>query len=422
MRSVEQELAFQMGRELSPLFIGYALFIAECAVRDRPDQLFFLTREGEFFHRVFTNLFPDGHFAGHKLPTASVLCVSRIATFSASIKNVTPLEFNRIWSLFSAQKISTLFAILDIDPEIFTGALSKFNLSPDDIIVDPTNDLRILEFFNHQKFVAAAHASISSKRKLLEIYLAQNGINPGQKIGFVDIGWRGTIQDNIALLLPNNNTVGYYLGLKLFLNDQPTNTSKYAFGPDERISRNSKFFETFEPLELLCNSSNGNVAGYKVDGNRIVPIRQLNGAENAVVTNYTRYFQDGVMDGISAQEHSIQYKLVSSNEMRDVGFNLWNTISSKPPNELLEAYFATPQDDQFGAGGFFDRSESPSVTMLIQAVFSLKTRRQIIQYVKRSQWIAAVSGMKISQSNKLALKILLGAARYYKLVRQQFRN
>jgi FMN phosphatase YigB (HAD superfamily) len=52
--------ALRIGAQAAPLFIGFALWIAEQAILKKLDHLYFFTREGEFFHKIFSSLFPHG--------------------------------------------------------------------------------------------------------------------------------------------------------------------------------------------------------------------------------------------------------------------------------------------------------------------------------------------------------------------------
>ncbi|MGY4659354.1 FMN phosphatase YigB (HAD superfamily) [Pseudomonas chlororaphis] len=110
----KEAAAFRLGVEAAPLFIGQGLWIAEQAITQRLDKIFFLTREGEFFRRVYEELFPRLEIYGHPLPPHDDLEVSRLSTFVASMEHVTPQEFERIWSLNRSQKVAGLFSTLGL--------------------------------------------------------------------------------------------------------------------------------------------------------------------------------------------------------------------------------------------------------------------------------------------------------------------
>lgn len=408
---------FRLGLDAAPLFIGFALFVAERTIIDHPDRLFFLTREGEFFFRLFKTLFPAGRHAGHVLPPCAVLAASRQATFAASIEAVSTEEFRRIWNLNWQQRLSTLFGILGVEPQAFLPLLERVDLSPDELLVRPQEDPRIEKLIADPFFSGHVLARAREKRETLAAYLEQQGVRDGEKIGIVDIGWRGTIQDNLARIMPQCETAGYYLALRTFLNPQPSNVVKHAFGPDERFDDVSAFFETFEPLELLCNSPSGSVSGYQVakDGT-IAPERQTQEQENVVIERFVRHFQDGVLFAAEAWRPLIVNHAVMASETRSMALQIWKKLTASPPEELVDAYYAAPQHDVFGYGGYFDRNSAPSLATLSLAPFSRRRRHEVIQYVRRTQWAPAISGLKTDFLHKTALKSVFWLARRYKKV------
>ena len=126
--SAKQTAALCLGAQAAPLFIGFALWIAEQAVLQKLDRLYFFTREGEFFHRIFCAIFPQGRLSGHDLPPADILEVSRLSTFAPSMKDASIQEMSRIWSLFKVQSVSGLFATLGLDIGKFLELLETLGL------------------------------------------------------------------------------------------------------------------------------------------------------------------------------------------------------------------------------------------------------------------------------------------------------
>ena len=82
--------------------------------------------------------------------------------------------------------------------------------------------------FDDSGFKETLWQHVMQQRALLKNYFATKGLTDdiNARICVVDVGWRGTIHDNIALLYPDIHFTGIYLGLQKFLNEQPSNTSK----------------------------------------------------------------------------------------------------------------------------------------------------------------------------------------------------
>jgi hypothetical protein len=387
----KQAAAYRLGAEAAPLFIGFALWIAEQAVVEKLDRIYFLTREGEFFYQVFSALLPQGKFFGHNLPPCDVLAVSRLATFVASMQHVSIEEMARIWTLFKSQSISGLFTTLGLDVGDFAAVLDGIGLKVDDVADDPLNLPVLKQLFQTEPFVNAVKHSISSQKDMVFDYLKHNGLRPNNRVGVVDIGWRGTIQDNLAILMPHTHLHGIYLGLRRLINPQPCNVSKSAYGPDE--NRSPEFFNLFEnfaALELLCSSAKGSVAGFRRIDGKVIPQRQIVESENAAFEDFTKHFQEGVLLAARHWQPYLERYVVTGAELRDPALHIWETLRRAPGRDLAELFMQTPQHDVFGFGDLFQRNQVPSVsTILLAPIFKLR-RRRLIEFVRRVQWSAAI--------------------------------
>src|SRR5690606_3326136 len=139
---------------------------------------------------------------------------------------------------------------------------------------------------------------LKTKRSALMAYLTAKDFPLTGSVAVVDIGWRGTIQDNLAYVLPSVRIDGFYLGLEKYLNPQPSNVRKFAFGPDINTEspQHADVFAKVDPIKMLCNSPHGSVVGYSVtEGATVNAQRLVSEAENAVYYDFVLYFQKGVI-------------------------------------------------------------------------------------------------------------------------------
>lgn len=393
--SAKQSAALCLGAQAAPLFIGFALWIAEQAILQKLDRLYFFTREGDFFHKVFCAIFPQGQLSGHELPPADILAVSRLSTFAPSMKDGSIQEMSRIWSLFKVQSVSGLFATLGLDVGKFSELLEMLGLNKTDVISDPENSLELRRLFETPAFAEAVKNSLATQASLLQIYLKQNGVNAGNRVGVVDIGWRGTIQDNIALLVPGVHFHGLYLGLRRVINAQPGNTTKAAYGPDENTSSGSTaLFTNFAAMELLCNSPFGSVVGYTLEDGRTNPQRHVDQEENAAYDEFVGPFQEGVLLAARHWQSYLERYVVSSDELRTMALHTWDKLRRVPDEGLVDAYLRTPQQDIFVYGEIFKRSQYPSLRTIFLSPFLASRRQQLIEFIRRVQWSEAIENAK----------------------------
>lgn len=393
--SAKQAAALCLGIQAAPLFIGFVLWIAEQSILQKLDRLYFLTREGEFFHKIFCAIFPQGRLSGHDLPPADILEVSRLSTFAPSMKDASIQEMSRIWSLFKVQSVSGLFSTLGLDIGKFSELLETLGLKETDVIRDPENSLDLRRLFETPAFAESAKNSLASQTSMLQSYLKQSGVHAGDRVGIIDIGWRGTIQDNISLLVPDAYFHGMYLGLRSFINAQPGNVSKAAYGPDENTSSESTaLFTNFAAMELLCNSAHGSVVGYFLENGRTNPRRYGEQEENAAFDEFVGPFQEGVLLAAQHWQSYLERYVVSSNELHTMALHVWDKLRRAPDEGLVEVYLHTPQLDIFGYGEIFKRSQYPSVGTIFLSPILASRRQQLIEFIRRVQWSEAIENAK----------------------------
>jgi FMN phosphatase YigB (HAD superfamily) len=393
--SAKQGAALRLGAESAPLFIGFALWIAKEAILQNLDRLYFLAREGEFFHKVFCTLFPQGRLSGHDLPPADILAVSRLSTFAPSMNNVSIQEMSRIWSLFKVQSVSGLFKTLGLDIGKFAELLKALDLKETEVISDPENSPELRQLFETAAFAEAAKAALESQANLLKGYLKQSGLNAGERVGIVDIGWRGTIQDNISMLVPDSHFHGMYLGLRRFINSQSDNITKAAYLHDENnTDEPTALFTNFAAMELLCNSPCGSVIGYTLEDGCITPQRHVDEDENAAYDEFVGPFQEGVLLAAQHWQSYIERYVVSSNDMSTMALHVWDTLRRAPDEGLVDVYLRTPQHDIFGYGDIFKKNQYPSLSTIFLSPILPTRRLQLIEFIRRVQWSEAIKNAK----------------------------
>ncbi len=415
--SAQQAVALGLGVQAAPLFIGFALWIAEQTIQQKLDRLYFFTREGEFFRKVFCALFPHNRLFGHDLPPTDILAVSRLSTFAASMTDGSIQEMSRIWSLFKVQSISGLFVTLGLDIGKFSVMLDTLGLKETDVFSNPEKSPELRRLFETPSFAESLKSALASQAVLLQSYFKQSGLKGGGRLGVVDIGWRGTIQDNIALLMPDAHFHGMYLGLRRVINTQPSNVSKAAYGLDENCcSEFSALFTNFAVMELLCNSPFGSVVGYYTSGDgQTIPQHHVDQQENAGYGEFVAPFQEGVLLAAQHWQSYIERYVVSSNELHAMALQVWDTLRRAPVEGLVDVYLRTPQHDIFGYGEIFKRSQYPSISTILLSPILTSRRRQLVEFIRRVQWSEAIENAKdIGTAHRTVLLMAFRAAHLVK--------
>lgn len=344
---------FVSGVKSSSLFLGFTLRIIEDAFASEADKVHFFSREGIFFERLYQKAVDiDVYDMRGEYPASDVLRVSRLATFAASLQEPLIDDLMRIWNLYSRQSLLALCKSLNLDIDSIASEACKYGLGIDEVIEYPWLDDRVKSLLlsdNARKIIA--EAVISQKSRLLG-YLSMHGITiqSSKALHIVDIGWRGTIQDNISYVLGNTTHIhGTYLGIDKYLNEQPVNTKKYGYlcdNNDISIERHLDLGDV-AVLEFISNAPGGSVLGYDKS---YTPITRVIDGEERVILDQLSKIQDGIIHGLGTLLAYIKAHGLTSEDCRDLSLSAFKSLKTNPCVALVDAYNVLHHNETFGTG------------------------------------------------------------------------
>lgn len=367
----KKEQLFKVGRSYSYLFYRFVKWIVNDCESKNIKKIYFFTREGEFYKQIFDVIKP-------KTIKSELLEVSRVATFCASLREVSVDELKRIWSLYSSQSMKALCKSLDIPLQKIENLLAKYHIRACEEIIYPWQDERVNRLFNDESFKKIIQSYIDEKKELITKYFSSKGLeDKKQDIAIVDIGWRGTIQDNICYILPNTMIYGYYFALYDFLNEQPINSAKYGFL--NQFKGGSKYLWNITPFEMLCNSPNGSTIGYSLD-NGIHAIRKVDQCENRSYDDCIQYVQTGIIEEIKENRNTF-----NDNDNKKI-FEALTNIIYQPNYNVAKAYFNLKHNEEFGVGDYVYKKKSFHYSWLFLGAFSRKYRAMFRDSLIDSTW------------------------------------
>jgi hypothetical protein len=125
--------------------------------------------------------------------------------------------------MYSRQTPRGLLVSIGAEAGDFAAAARRHGLELDEVIDGVHLDQRIRAFIGDREVKGRLQAINAERRTALLDYLGRQTDLDLDRMLVVDVGWRGTVQDNLARLLPDTHLVGWYLALFPFLNPQPAN-------------------------------------------------------------------------------------------------------------------------------------------------------------------------------------------------------
>jgi hypothetical protein len=418
LRTPQSTLEF--GQQNASLYLGFCCFIHDQASRLELDRIFFCTREGEFFKAVFDALFYQDEPTNREIKT-HILEVSRLATFGPSLKSLDAGSLMRIWHQYTEQSPFSFLTTLKLCPQEMQGYFERAGLPLNAPVAAPWCNREFMAVLGDEGFLAAANDQLAENRKLAVNYL-ETQFAGSERIGMVDIGWRGSTQDNLALIFEQKIIYGFYLGISRYFNKQPENVRKSAFGPNRNMS--AEIFDLLhavDVMEMISNSPGGSVTGYRSDPKgKPHALRKQDPAEDAAFLVFTKEFQDGVISAAREADPLHLMNEYADGHLKRRALTAWREILNHPSDELVRTYFSLKHNEEFGTGEFHDKSRIPSVTDILICPFSSRRWRKIREYVRYSQWAKGVSRRTdLSPVQRLTLPLLIKLGLMVKAVKHR---
>lgn len=255
----------------------------ENVIKNGVNTVFFFAREGEFLKKLF-DIYCVCLHKKYNLPiiNSKYLYVSRQATYGATLKNLPEETFEKLFESYSDMSISVFLSNLGFSGEQIKTVESFSPVSLNENIKNIKDSDEFSALKNSKDFKELYSKVIREKKELLNGYLAQEGFFDGDKAIVVDVGWKGSIQDNISLAIGSRVDIeGYYYGL---LNTsaiaKSNNKCGLIFSEYPYQSRNCKIW-SFDCnfFERLLSASHPSTKGYEVRDKEIAPIFNEFGSE-----------------------------------------------------------------------------------------------------------------------------------------------
>jgi len=186
---------------IGPLVGVFVQHIAEECRRLGLSKIFFLSREGYTFKKVWENcmplLYPDTN-----LPEIEYLYVSRMALAGAScaIEGLTQSSVNIAFLPPGNRDFRDVARIFKLDLEPLIPHLARHKLTEESCLspqhegYDQKNSVRLLELLEDESFQQEVKRQTLPANEALSRYLEDVDFFTHAQIAIVDIGWLGTIQ------------------------------------------------------------------------------------------------------------------------------------------------------------------------------------------------------------------------------------
>lgn len=374
------------GKVLSPIVVGFVLEIMEQAISRNCEFVYFFAREGVFFKKIYETLVDLDVYDLENYPKPKILYVSRRATFAASLSEFSIDEMMRMWNMYSTQSVEAMARSLNFDVDIVSDIARLYNLDPTYPIQYPWLNEDFKRFFYSVDLQTYANKSIKNQRAAVAKHLSNNGIDIHKNYNYliVDIGWRGTIQDNISNLV-NGKIHGVYLALKKYLNQQPNNSSKSAYLSDENTD---SLFDLGDvaALEFIFNATGGSVVGYNKDGE---PSTEIYEGEERIINGPVARLQDGFISGAILLGTYVRRHGLVARDLLSLSRHVVTSYIQDPPVCIADAFLSLEHNETFGTGSSDCINQSLETNYLLE-LDDASLHSELLRIKNQQRWSASL--------------------------------
>lgn len=239
-------------------------------LRTNKKEIVFLSREGEFLKKIF-DIYVSKVY--NKNIISKYMIVSRKSTYLPSLKPIKEEKFSSLLNQYSYISAYEFLKSLNFSEEEISDIQKSLdnNFNFNEKISDMVNSSIYKKIINNKNFVKIYEYKRKNQKNNFKKYVKQ--ITSENDISVVDIGWNGSIQDNIQNILGNSYKInGYYLGLEKrdFVFDE--NKKGLIFSNVPNYSEFYKLYNVNRSIyEILLGASHGSANLY-VEEDEIIKV------------------------------------------------------------------------------------------------------------------------------------------------------
>lgn len=366
----------QMGKSINKLFYSqykekpFNSYIAEInlfisnlfedVVKDNVQTLLFCSREGQMIKKLFDVY--QSQFQ-YQFINTQYFYVSRKSTLIASLDNIEQENFNIIFRQSDRLPLKVFLDNLGFSRIQIEEILNECNLSIScDVSYNNIKEIKN-ELKKSKLFCQIFDNNRLQQKRLFKQYLF-SFIKGSNRVDLVDVGWKGTIQDNIQSILGKDYIVsGYYLGAYLhgeYKNTVVQNKKGLLFYD---YPQKSKYFSVFSRkyiyYEKIFAADHGPVLKYTLQNDIVSPIF-YNQKEDLLLYNYVKSYQKEMIICYQKYLEILKHKIDFQNLNDNIAlyFSLKRQILYSPQIWKIERNLRYLTRENFGNCGGYKKKKN----------------------------------------------------------------
>lgn len=239
---------------------------------DGVSDILFLAREGEILKDLFDEYLK---IIGDSSIKTYYFYTSRISSFASGLRSIDEETFEGLFRRYKDLSILTFLKSMGWEDAQINHLKRVSQLNLDNCIENFPLSLEFRNLKSNEAFIQLYDRHRMEQQKNFKQYLEDIHIDYKNGINIVDVGWRGSIQDNLFRCFQEKVSIhGYYIGIsKIWGNSEKNLKEGIVFSEYPLKTKNFEIwnFDKFM-FERIMLASHPTTVGYKIDEGKTKPI------------------------------------------------------------------------------------------------------------------------------------------------------
>lgn len=356
--SLPKKDLFLFGKEVvGPLLTIFTHLLINEIQKDGIKNVLFLARDGYMLKKIYN--FLSKELYNSSLPKAQYICISRQSSFSPSIKAIDDRIFHQI---LSGAHISIQDIFQRLQLKIDNKILERHSICRFDMVNRPQNKGKMKNLFKDPDFNKTIIENSTLLRRKLKSYLTQYSFfKKDNPTALVDVGWLGTIQDNIEHAFSTDpdfpELQGYYLASSqpLLYKKSDKNKLGIMYNYRDAIPEEASMSLFREALEFSTRANHGTTIGYRHhNDDKVVAVFKENSPDRIKekkINSDIREIQRGVLSFLKSYVSLQKNYQINPTVLKPFVIKRYDAAISFPDKKHINAMLNIGNADDFGLDG-----------------------------------------------------------------------
>ncbi|CAK8717692.1 Haloacid dehalogenase superfamily, subfamily IA [Candidatus Electrothrix aarhusensis] len=250
-------------KEISTTLWYFTRKLLETLQENKTQDVVFFSKEGEFLKKLFDRMQDD--LFGCRVIRSHYLLVSRKATFLASLRPLAEEDFSRLFAYYRDISPRDFLLSLNFEDSLAQSLCAEIGLDYETLVANLAGSPEFRQLLDAEPFQQVYEERRMQQRRNFLTYLDSLGIAYEQEgLTIVDVGWKGSIQENIYNILEGRiDMQGFYAGFLIAAEAQANNQKQGILFDNTRPLPHFNVYNNNRSLfEMMLGASHGSADGY----------------------------------------------------------------------------------------------------------------------------------------------------------------